>query len=203
MRPCLTSARAPRNVRQQRARSEKGLTITLTEVPYYVDRIRWKRYWVRTGGIRGPLHAEWTLTVAFTSPLRRVRVAVFVDADGVRASDKHQLRHATHTFQVSEWFRPLPKSPSIAEALTDSAERTNIRDAVTVLVRKGDELTTARPIVIATDSRRSSSLGIVAVCSTDTHDDRMRWRVKTPVAGPLADHSYLNSGRFVLQEPLQ
>lgn len=188
---------------QCRDRSEKGLTITLTEVPYYVDRIRWKRYWVRSGGIRGALHAEWTLTVVFTSLLRRVRVAVFTDAGGVRVSDKDQLRHATHTFQVHEWLRPLPPSPSIAEALTDSTERTNIRDAVTVLVRKGDELTTARPIVIATDSRRSSSLGIVAVCSTDTHADRMRWRVKTPVAGPLTGHTYLNSGRFAMREPLR
>jgi hypothetical protein len=169
-----------------------------------LDAVEWSSKIVRTGGVSGPLHEEWSVRFTLSSPEGRVRAAVWVETAERRLFDKGLLRKATSQLDFAISLRPWDWETSDAMWMgtahptgvyvDDPALKADPRSALTVAAR-GTALSTGRPVSLLHHTASDTTLGIVVVRSSDTRTDRTRWRLKQPAYGALLDHTYLNSGR--------
>lgn len=184
----------------------------LRRLPLVVQDVEWIPQVVRTGGINGPLHDEWSVVFRLSSPEANVRTAVYVESDDTRIFDKETLRHAIQGFTLQLRFLPYDWSTSSlfwigsrhgsGVRVHDPSLKTDLRAGIKATVSRGEVVETGKPVPLVVHAASGTTLGIVAVASSDTQEDRMRWRVRQTVDGPVSDHRYLNSGRAVGAESI-
>ncbi|MCE1174549.1 MAG: hypothetical protein LWW77_08090 [Propionibacteriales bacterium] len=181
-----------------------------SDLPLTLDAVEWASKTVRSGGVSGPLHEEWSVRFTLSSLEAPVRAAVYVETAGRRFFDKESLRRSTQRLDLAISLRPWDWAASDAiwigtghptgVHVEDPALKADPRSALTV-ADSGIALSTGRPIALLHHPASDTTLGIVVVRSSDTRADRTRWRLKEPARGRLHDHTYLNSGRAAGESP--
>lgn len=169
-----------------------------------VKELYWAEKTVRTGGISGPLHSEWTLRLRLSTPAP-VRAALYLkQVVGRRWElffDKHLLRLARRDLHLDLALRPWDWENSVAFSIDglglpieEPLLHVDLRGALQLETDPGGQFRTARPVPLLSHADSGTVLGMLAVASSDTAEDRMRWRLKADRAR-IAGHDYLNRGR--------
>lgn len=183
---------------------------SLARVPFEVERLEWTSKVVRTGGISGPVHDEWALSVRFACE-EPFRAAAFVDADGTRLYSRDWARHAEAVAELNVHYAPHDWDNSddvqvmaggIRVAFVSASLKTNPVTTTLVTVTPGSSGHTGEPMTILRISEVGASLGVLLVRSPDTKRDRTRWRLRDEHVDGLGDFSFLATGRRSGSAPL-
>ncbi len=190
----------------QQARS---LAPSLGRAQLVVEAVKWGSTSVRSGGVSGPLHDEWTVRICARSKDEPVRAAIYLESGAVRYYDKSKFRKASDCLEIEVKFQPWNWASSDYFSIggwgvrvEDPALHGDLPAAITMAIGPGEVIRTGTPTPILRHDRSRTTLGLVVVCSADTAVDRMRWRLKPRFAPDLASHSYLQVGSFSGQEPI-
>jgi len=172
---------------------------------FAVEGVEWTSTTVRSGGISGPLHDEWELTVRFECVVP-FRAVVFMDSKRIRSYARDWARHARPVAELSVKFTPydwehtddvqiMAGGAGITAAFESASLKTDPVAATTVDVSPGAVGYTGDPLTVLRIPEVGASLGVLLIRSTDTKGDRTRWRVRDEHAGGLGDFSFLSAGR--------
>jgi hypothetical protein len=181
----------------------EGLT-PLTRERLVVESVDWTSRAVRTGGISGPLHDEWALSlrVRCEAPARGV---AFLDFDGVRRHARDWARLAERVADLRVSFVPVDwrhtdkvqintAAGGIRVQVESAALKSDPVATTTLDVEPGMLGFTGVPIRIFSIADVGVALGVLLVRSTDTKADRTRWRVRDEHADGLGEFSFLSTG---------
>jgi hypothetical protein len=176
---------------------------SLARVPFEVEGVEWISRVVRTGGISGPLHDEWALSVRFMCE-EPFRAAAFMDADETRLYSRDWARHSEPVAELGVHFAPYDwdnndevqvMAGGIRVAFESAPLKTDPVATTHVDVTPGLSGYTGEPLTILRIPEVGAALGVLLVRSTDTKGDRTRWRLRDEHVDGLGDFSFLATGR--------
>ena len=153
-----------------------------------VESVDWTSKIVRTGGVSGPLHDEWAISVRLQCdvPFRGV---AFADVEGIRWHARDWARRAERIAELDASYSPydwgrsdvvqvIAAAGGIRVAVESATLKLDPVASTKVDVHSGSPGCTGVPMSILRIPALGISLGVLLVRSTDTRADRTRWRVR-------------------------
>ena len=175
------------------------------QLPVVVTRCEWIPKAVRTGGISGPLHQEWTLEIGLRCEEQPVRLAAMLlnreagQLQHVRASPDagNDATYRIHFFPY-DWHNSDDVQVNVEGTLLAVESHALTREpnmSARLLVEVGDRLTTGAVVDVVSLADSGWVAQVALLAQSDTKKDRTRWHIRCPGQDQAGIYEFLWSGR--------